>query len=78
MSSSRTEAQPPPSSLSPITSPAWMTLISGVPGPVCWAQGGRERTPEMAKEAEQTHFSLGSSHNSGILFLGHPSPAVKV
>lgn len=32
MSSSRTEAQPRLSSPSPITSPAWMTLISGVPG----------------------------------------------
>lgn len=54
MISSRTEAQPHPSSRSPITNRAWMILISGVHGPACSAWGGKEGTWVRAEQAEQT------------------------
>ena len=77
MISSRTETQPHPSSRSPITSRAWMTLISGVHGPACLAWGGKEGTWVRAKQAEQTpHRALCPALT--FLFLGCPAPGMKV
>lgn len=69
MSSLRTETLPPPSSRSPTTNPAWMTLISGVLYKCACVQVGKTGTgPNQKQNRIASHQALWETME---LFVGY-------